>query len=829
MQSGNRKHIPAGLVFFENQEKPRQYVIFERALIKGNCDSEVFTTTSLQLTYPFLDKTQGEITFRDGKWYFKNLSSDVFTFVGGKSLGNGAEAELKDGMVIRLANGRMLTAIFFEEFVSGRDWNIINMDNGRHEVYITDRQDEEEAAFSFLYQDGQWTLKEMRAKNVLLNGKDVDETVRIKIDDIIQLGDTKFVFEGSGLVYGYRTVSNGLSIRIDERSAHQALKKVTLLKDINLEIEPGNMVLILGGSGAGKSTFVNAVTGYEKAKATIREGGYDYYKDYGQIKHRIGFVPQENLMREEDTVGDTVKNAAEVRLPMDMPEEEKEKRAAAVLEMFGLSGRERELVSKLSGGQKKRLSICMEFVASPYLFILDEPDSGLDGIMAMELMENLRLIACQGRIVMVITHAPDRVAHLFDKVIVLAKGTETKIGQLAFYGGIDEAKEFFGVPTLEEVVRRINAKNEGGEGRADEFIEKYKTYAAERDKAEGAEDFYQEAVEKDEKDSIAMALKDEKSMARGGADGLRTRMEQIPVYLGKQFRLFFTQKNWKVLPLAAIIAYLVVYVLGSAMFRNMEYTKYGSLALVCVCIWNGMFNAIQVVCKERSIIKREHRAGLHISSYLASHMIYQAIICLLQVVITLVIFNLFGMYFPNKGLITGFFALDAAISMFLATYAADMLGLMVSCIVRSTTTAMTVMPFLLIVQLVFAGSIFPLNRPTAKVLANFTISNWGINAINIAADYNSQKSSAIYAAIDQLKDDPDEAAKDDFLSKFKDVLEIDEVKDRVETYTAEKMQVKEFEYTRKNLLKCWGILAAFSAIYAIIGLLCLEMVDKDKR
>ena len=64
MQSGNRKHIPAGLVFFENQEKPRQYVIFERALIKGQCDMEVFTTTSLQLTYPFLDKTQCEITFR---------------------------------------------------------------------------------------------------------------------------------------------------------------------------------------------------------------------------------------------------------------------------------------------------------------------------------------------------------------------------------------------------------------------------------------------------------------------------------------------------------------------------------------------------------------------------------------------------------------------------------------------------------------------------------------------------------------------------------------------------------------------------------------------
>jgi hypothetical protein len=283
--------------------------------------------------------------------------------------------------------------------------------------------------------------------------------------------------------------------------------------------------------------------------------------------------------------------------------------------------------------------------------------------------------------------------------------------------------------------------------------------------------------------------------------------------------------NWKVLPMSAIIAYLVVYVLGSKMFRNMEYTKYGSLALICVCIWNGMFNSIQVVCKERNIIKREHRAGLHITSYLAAHMIYQAIICALQVLITMIIFRAFGMYFPNTGLVTGVFALDTGLSMFLATFAADMLALMVSCIVHSTTTAMTVMPFLLIIQLVFAGSIFPLNRPTAKLIANFTISNWGINSINIAADYNSQKSSAIYAAIDGMTS----SDENDMLTKVKNAMEIPEVKDRIESYTATKLYVEEYEYTKENLLKCWGILALFAAAYALIGLIALEFVDKDKR
>ena len=817
----NGKRKPAGLVFFEGQEKPRQYVIFEKALIRGQCDMEVFTTSSLQLEYPFLEKEQCEIVYEGDRWIYRNLSQECFTFVGGRSLGAGAETELRDGMVIRISNDRMLTAVFFEEYVSGRDWQIINMDDGRHTVRLIDSHNDNRSELTIEYEDGSWVLQDMQGEHVLKNGEEVSGDVRIRIDDCIQIAGTKFIFEGSCLVYGYLLEGSGLFINIDERSVHKALKKVTLLKDINLQIEPGNMVLILGGSGAGKSTFVNAVTGYEKADATIREGDLDYYKDYGRVRHRIGFVPQENLLREEDTVGDTIRNSADMRLPDDMPADEKEKRIAAVLETFGLSGREKELVSKLSGGQKKRLSICTEFIASPSLFILDEPDSGLDGIMATELMENLRLIACQGRIVMVITHAPDRVAHLFDKVIVLAKGTETKVGQLAFYGGIQEARDFFGVPTMEDVVRQINAKNEGGVGRSDEFIEKYREYADERDRLDAGRVIFQDADLR-EGSPIADALSEKR--AESGDTDYKNRLEQIPVYLGKLFRLFITEKNWKVIPMAALIAYLVVYVLGSKMFRNMEYTKYGSLALIMVCVWNGMFNSIQSVCKERKIIKREHRAGLHISSYLAAHMIYQAIICLIQVVITLAIFRIFGMYFPDTGLITGIFAVDVGISMFLTTYASDMLALMVSCMAKSTTGAMTIMPFLLVVQLVFAGGVFPINRPMAKKISKATISNWGITAVNIAADYNSQKSSVLYAAVESMDESGDE-----YFGKVIDVLNIDEVRDRLEDYTAQKMQVKEYAYEESNLWKCWGILALLAAIAALAGLISLEFVDKDKR
>ena len=114
----------------------------------------------------------------------------------------------------------------------------------------------------------------------------------------------------------------------------------------------------------------------------------------------------------------------------------------------------------------------MEFISNPSLFILDEPDSGLDGVMARELMEQLRVIADQGKIVIVITHTPDRVIDLFDDVIVLAKDVN-RTGRLAYYGPITEAREFFEKEKMEQIVMAINRKEEGGEGRADEYIERF--------------------------------------------------------------------------------------------------------------------------------------------------------------------------------------------------------------------------------------------------------------------------------------------------------------------------------------------------------------------
>ncbi len=267
-------------------------------------------------------------------------------------------------------------------------------------------------------------------------------------------------------------MDEGLTVNLKSRTARELFKKKYLLRDIHMYMKPGHMILLLGGSGAGKTTLLNAINGYEKADAKVNLNGADVYADYKKMMYEVGFVPQQDLVRYQDTVLLTLTDAAALRLPQDFTRTERRERVDEVMKIFGLLPVQNSQVSKLSGGQKKRLSIAMEFISNPSLFILDEPDSGLDGVMARELMQQLRLIADQGKIVIVITHTPDRVIDLFDDVIVLAKDM-SRTGRLAWFGPIDEARRFFGKDNMEQIVMTINRAEEGGEGRADEFIQKY--------------------------------------------------------------------------------------------------------------------------------------------------------------------------------------------------------------------------------------------------------------------------------------------------------------------------------------------------------------------
>ena len=229
------------------------------------------------------------------------------------------------------------------------------------------------------------------------------------------------------------------------------------------------------------------------------------------------------------------------------------------------------------------------------------------------------------------------------------------------------------------------------------------------------------------------------------------RTSQVGIYLGKQFRFFVNQSDWKVLPMAAIIAGLVGMVIRRRFYVSMEGDLISAFALACVAIWNGCFNSIQSVCRERAIIKREHRSGMHISAYVTAHMIYQFFLCLIQTIVSLYVMKSAGVPFPEEGVFTAHMGIvEFGITLLLISYAADMMSLFISSIAHTTTAAMTVMPFVLIFQLVFSGGVIPLPE-RVQPLSTFTVSNYGIKAIASQCGYNELPMAAGWTAVNSMK------------------------------------------------------------------------------
>ncbi len=259
------------------------------------------------------------------------------------------------------------------------------------------------------------------------------------------------------------------------------------------------------------------------------------------------------------------------------------------------------------------------------------------------------------------------------------------------------------------------------------------------------------------------------------------------IYVGKCLRIFINEKQWKLFISSAIIVVIISLVTSDDMFRDIQDTRKGAFALVCACIWIGLFNSIQSIVNERDIIKREHRTGLHISSYVLAHVTFEFMLCVVEALIVMVITLIKNhSHLPPKGLILGM-TLDLYLTMLLIVFSSDMLALIISCMVRRANTAMTIMPFVLIIQLVMSGMLFELEGVTDKI-SNLTISRWGLNAI-----------------ISIANTDPD--VKDGYdLADFTGCTPSGE-----------------------NLLQLWMIITAFTLLYILISIVLLKQVDKDKR
>ncbi|KAL6145418.1 hypothetical protein ACLB2K_056106 [Fragaria x ananassa] len=216
-----------------------------------------------------------------------------------------------------------------------------------------------------------------------------------------------------------------------------------ILNGITGSVNPGEVLALMGPSGSGKTTLLNLLGG-RTAKGNI--GGSINYNDqiYSKnLKSRIGFVTQDDVLFPHLTVRETLTYAALLRLPKTLTKEQKEKRAVDVIYELGLERCQDTMIGGtfvrgVSGGERKRVCIGNEIIINPSLLFLDEPTSGLDSTTALRIVQMLQDIAEAGKTVVTTIHQPSsRLFHKFDKLILLGKGS------LLYFGKASEAMVYF--------------------------------------------------------------------------------------------------------------------------------------------------------------------------------------------------------------------------------------------------------------------------------------------------------------------------------------------------------------------------------------------------
>ncbi|HTD18878.1 MAG TPA: ATP-binding cassette domain-containing protein, partial [Ktedonobacteraceae bacterium] len=265
----------------------------------------------------------------------------------------------------------------------------------------------------------------------------------LKLGDEIRIGPYKLVYESNEL----KQYDESNFIRIDALNLKKTgNNNVTLLNDLSFSIPPRKFVALVGGSGAGKSTLMDALNGLRPAQSgKVLYNGQDYYHNLAAFSSQLGYVPQDDIVHRELTVERALYYAAKLRLPNDFTPAQIKQRINEVLEDVEMTARRKLLVKKLSGGQRKRVSIALELLANPSLFFLDEPTSGLDPGLDRKMMFLLRRLADKGHTIVLVTHATNNI-NTCDYVCFLCQG-----GRLAFFGPPDDAKKYFGKTDFAEI------------------------------------------------------------------------------------------------------------------------------------------------------------------------------------------------------------------------------------------------------------------------------------------------------------------------------------------------------------------------------------------
>lgn len=518
---------------------------------------------------------------------------------------------------------------------------------------------------------------------VFVNGERVSRR-SLSESDSVQIGSFLLRIDGAGNVGVFDTRSK---TRIDVVNVSNEARnrtnsgKVKLLDDVSFSIQPNEFIGILGPSGAGKSTLIKAMNGILRpASGNVLVNNLDLYRNFDSVKQQIGYVPQDEIIHRELSVYRTLYYIAKLRLSRDASAAEIAQIIDEVLDVTGLSDRKDVEVSKLSGGQRKRVSMAVELLTKPAAIFLDEPTSGLDPSTEETIMRLFREIAESGRTVVMTTHVLENV-RLFDKIVLLVAG------KLVFFGSPADALSHFGVSNFKELFEKLERPSvtHGETTVAEELRRKFNSSA-----------YYKKNVREplDELGTLQRSSRGKKRRL-----GIVGSLSQLTTLSRRYLAVLFKDKlNLLILfaqaPLIALLTYLVM---DSNRPRDFVY-----FVVALVAFWFGISVAAREIIRERAIYKRERMFNLGIVPYLFSKLFVLGSIVTVQCLMLfapLKLFDLTGlMSMPGEML-----GMPQFWAMLLTAGVGIACGLLISTLVRTSEMAASLVPLILIPQILFSG------------------------------------------------------------------------------------------------------------------------------
>lgn len=592
-----------------------------------------------------------------------------------------------------------------------------------NELVVSDLQVSRYHAEFHATPDGRFEIRDLGSHNgTYVNGQPVPKSGKAPVgpNDIIGVGHSTFRLVGDRLEEFVDTGEVSFSARHLTVTVEGGKQ---ILKDVSFGVPEKSLIAVIGPSGSGKSTLLKALTGYRPAdQGDVLYDNRNLYKQFAELRQRIGLVPQDDILHKELTVQKALRYAAKLRFPGDTAESEREARIDEVLHELKLHVHKDKKVTSLSGGQRKRVSVALELLTKPSLIFLDEPTSGLDPGMDRDVMQLLRGLADDGRTVLVVTHSVAELG-LCDKLLVMAPG-----GGVAYFGPPEEALNFFQYDTWADVFSAF---------------ENYRDYDW-MGRWRGSPHFQMYAADIDATAPQSVSIQPpparmQKSQSWGSQ--LWTLMRRYVSVLASD-RGFLGLML--ILPAVLGVVSMLIpsdYGLGYGPLNRHRTNRDASTIMLILAVgmcFSGAANSVRELIKERVIYERERATGLSRSAYLMSKVIVLGVVTAFQgVIIAAIGFSTRNM--PTEGLILPKApAVEMALAIIALGFTSMMFGLIISALVKTAEKTMPLLVMFAIVQVVFTGVLFQLfDTLGVAQVAWLMPSRWAVAAMGATADMNT--------------------------------------------------------------------------------------------